>query len=313
MRRGRGAPAGHAIDPNAWMVTFGDLVTLLLTFFVLLLTMSSMDAQKARQVARSAGGTVMAAITGSVMENKELISSHFSALDDFREILSRKLYSADRELVDREEYKVRMRDKKTSGAPTGFVLGVEGRGLEGEEGNEVVVEVTPAGLRVELPESIAFVPGSAELTATSARLLDDILDALGQTARRYHLEAIVAGHTDDRPAGGALYPSNWELSCARASAIAFRLSAEGRVPPTLVAAAGYGGERPVADNSSAEGRARNRRVEILLRVSPSSALEDKSQLTVDYKALEPAAPTEMIEVEAPKNLMGLPAEAPPSK
>jgi len=73
----------------------------------------------------------------------------------------------------------------------------------------------------------------------------------------------VEGHTDITPIATAMFPSNWELSAVRASSVV-RLFVDGGVKPSRLTAAGYGDQRPVADNATADGRARNRRVTILI-------------------------------------------------
>jgi chemotaxis protein MotB len=94
----------------------------------------------------------------------------------------------------------------------------------------------------------------------------ELLDALADTLRESAQKAAqirVEGHTDSTPIATARYPSNWELSSARASAVLTRLMSRG-VPSSRLALAGYAGERPVADNATAEGRALNRRVDLVV-------------------------------------------------
>jgi chemotaxis protein MotB len=128
------------------------------------------------------------------------------------------------------------------------------------------VEVRREGDRtiVVVPGTIAFAPGSVRLRAE----VDPVLDLLS-TALNLHprLPVVVIGHTDDEAIKGRLkkqYPTNWELSAARAAAVCTSLSSEWGVSPDRFTAAGRGEWHPIADNATAEGREANRRVELVI-------------------------------------------------
>jgi chemotaxis protein MotB len=124
------------------------------------------------------------------------------------------------------------------------------------------VSGTPGGFVVSLAEAGFFAPGEAAVRADADALLDELADALhasAQTSTRVRVE----GHTDSTPIATARYPSNWELSSARAAAVLSRLAARG-LPSSHLSLAGYAGERPVADNATPEGRALNRRVDLVV-------------------------------------------------
>ncbi|MCB0220718.1 MAG: OmpA family protein [Chrysiogenetes bacterium] len=120
-------------------------------------------------------------------------------------------------------------------------------------------------LKIDLVDKILFDSGSATVNARGRAVLKKVSDALKQIQDR---QIVVEGHTDDRPikAGplAKIYPTNWELSAARAVAVV-RLLQEFGVKPGRMAAAGYGPYQPLASNKSAEGRSANRRIEILLQ------------------------------------------------
>jgi len=114
---------------------------------------------------------------------------------------------------------------------------------------------------VKIGELAGFGPGSADPSATMRPLLAELRDLVG-ASRELHVE--VSGHTDDVPIRTAAFPSNLELSLARASRVASALAGDDPVLRARVSAAGYADQRPVASNQNADGRARNRRVEIRL-------------------------------------------------
>jgi chemotaxis protein MotB len=124
------------------------------------------------------------------------------------------------------------------------------------------VEVRPdaRGLVLSVGDHVLFDPGCADVKASSG----DALAAVAAVVRAARCDAVVEGHTDSISIANARYASNWELSAARATAVLARLVQEYDVPPERLAAAGYAEYRPVATNATPEGRARNRRVDIVL-------------------------------------------------
>jgi len=119
---------------------------------------------------------------------------------------------------------------------------------------------TAGGVVIALPESASFATGSAELAAPARAFLADLADALRQTDVLVRIE----GHTDTVPVAGGRYRSNWELSTARASAVVAYLIADASIAPARLSAAGYAEFHPRVANDSAEQRALNRRVDVVL-------------------------------------------------
>jgi outer membrane protein OmpA-like peptidoglycan-associated protein len=136
--------------------------------------------------------------------------------------------------------------------------------LEVEQINEreVLVRLTSAGF---------FNPGGSEPNDKAFKTLE----ALARRVRSYKaVETRVEGHTDNIPIAGGKYPSNWELSAARSSAVVRALVSRAGMDPTRMSAIGYGEFRPIADNSTLEGRKANRRIDIMIR-QPAPAEEKK--------------------------------------
>jgi chemotaxis protein MotB len=125
---------------------------------------------------------------------------------------------------------------------------------------KVSVAITQRGLVVSLKEAGFFDSGSAGLKQSSYRLLDDVVSSLSSYSNAVRIE----GHTDNVPMSSASYPSNWELSTARATHVLQYLAKQDDFEPSKMSATGYGEYRPVADNGSDEGRQQNRRVDIVL-------------------------------------------------
>jgi len=153
-----------------------------------------------------------------------------------------------------------------AGKPTGFLMSaIEEIKKEVETGAEqrgllFRVYGTQEGPVVSLPSDILFEPGSAELSLKGEK----VLSILAKYISAIQANIIVEGHTDDIPVRSEKYPSNWELSSARASAVARILEKYG-VPHDKISVVGYADTKPILPNVSPENRAQNRRVEIKLK------------------------------------------------
>lgn len=135
------------------------------------------------------------------------------------------------------------------------------------EAGQVQVQQLRDGLRVNVSQDILFESGSAELDRNGTQVLEKVAAQLNKSPH----QILVIGHTDNKPIGVALvkrYPTNWELAGARASSVV-RLFARSGLPAKRMQAVSVADVQPVADNSSPEGRARNRRIEIRLRPIPT--------------------------------------------
>ncbi|MDP5071133.1 MAG: OmpA family protein, partial [Congregibacter sp.] len=115
-------------------------------------------------------------------------------------------------------------------------------------------------LEIKIPARMLFPSGSRSLLASSIPMLQRLADTLNALPN----EVVVQGHTDNQPIRNGQFPSNWELSTARAAAVARVFEDEG-VDPRRLSAVGFGPNRPIADNASEEGQAENRRVVVLVR------------------------------------------------
>lgn len=127
---------------------------------------------------------------------------------------------------------------------------------------EVSVKMMDRGLVITFVAEVLFDSGKAQLRQSSFEKLDKIADVLNTTVK--DLAVGIEGHTDDIPIQRSGWKSNWELSSARALGVLYYLTQTHNISPGRLSATGYGEFRPVADNSTAEGRQKNRRVEIVI-------------------------------------------------
>lgn len=264
------------VNHEAWAIPYGDLVTLLLAFFVVMYAVSSVNEGKYRVLSDS----MVAAFRGSpkttapieigdkvvkVRRDDTVAGLHPSqALQ-----LPKPTSDAQRSIV--EHFGPLDTGAAQDPAQKEHSLGsiAEQVELAMEEliGKELVtVTRKPLWLEVEIKTDILFPSGSAEIEPQAVAILENIAGILAPV----HSPIRIEGHTDDRPINTVQFPSNWELSGARASRIVRLFESRG-IDPARMSVAGMGEHRPVADNATVEGRNRNRRVTLLILDSAAAA------------------------------------------
>lgn len=220
---------------DEWVMTYGDMMSLLLTFFILIVSFSSMQESKFHQASESLRGA-------------------FGVLGDPATVID-----FQQPLIPPESFGQQDSDLQEE------VSDLEKAVLDADAAQEVQVEVQPDGVLFRLDAPFLFASGGADLAPEAAPVLDKMAEVLARHPDRVRVE----GHTDAIPIHSAKFASNWELSAARAVTVARYFQSRG-VAPERMSATGYGEFKPLAGNDSAEGRARNRRVEIFLAVDHRS-------------------------------------------
>ena len=241
----------------AWLAAFGDLMSLLLCFFVLLLSMSSMDAKKISEAIGSLSGAMSVLEGGTKTEiSKQRIqeSTPIESQDETSELVNRVQQAA----------------------------GDANEMMEQTQGPTITVEEGQAGFTIELPAALLFKPGSATIENQDALLFLKRMALIIEELPN-KMEVSVQGHTDEgAPGSSSPFKDNWELSTARAISVLHELLLDG-VDPKRINAAGYAEFRPVATNVTASGREKNRRVELHF-YGKKNEKEAKANLSVLDKA-----------------------------
>jgi len=247
----------------AWMATFSDLMNLLLCFFVLLFSMSTVDAKKFEEVAASFSQTFSVFTAGSLsIGDGLLISNGVSQLNELDEYINSTGAAAENEgeNIDADSQnafdEVEAQQLKESEE---LATKVEEALSEAGMDDMVDVEYTSQYVQLTLNGSLLFESGEAELMEDAYLVLDQI----GVILERYSESTIeIEGHTDSVPINSAKFPSNNELSDARALSVFYYIIEHTNLDPANIKHSGRGEYCPIADNSTPEGRALNRRVEI---------------------------------------------------
>ncbi|MFB3901901.1 MAG: flagellar motor protein MotB [Acidobacteriota bacterium] len=232
---------GHP-SHERWLVSYADFITLLFAFFVVMFASSHVDQRKVERFSESFRAAI----------------EHLGLF----ELGSHAMAVSDKAASPEETYRFV--------EPIGVMAGEDVLRATGERILErlrrenvlhkVRIGNDRRGLVISLAEAAFFDSGSAELRPDSLVILDTIAEEI----RKIRNHVRVEGHTDDVPIHNARFPSNWELSTARATQVIAYLLSRYDFDPALLSAAGYGQFHPVADNSTAEGRALNRRVDIVV-------------------------------------------------
>lgn len=266
-----------------WMVTFADLMSLLLTFFVLLLSFSNTEIIKFRTMAGSVRNALGLKSEFEISDMPK--GSKIVPYDNPRE--------GDGEDVDKaaEQMKKELEE----------VLDKTGSAANG------AVKVTKRGVVLQLRGDMLFGSGDARIE-TSAH---DTLEAIAEYASAQGRVVDVVGHTDDVPIATAVYPSNWELSAARAGQ-AVRYLVERGVSSEMVRAIGQADSKPDQPNDTSEGRSANRRIEFIFLTPPEAPPEGSLDDIVQQSGDAADSQVDAEEAAAPAAGEPAPAEAGPA-
>lgn len=226
---------GQEVIHFRWLTTFNDMITLLMVFFVLLFAMGSMDVRCFKKFQNALQSAM------GVMNPGKHAPIGIIAEDESSPALPAESDGENRN-----------------------------KGLEQLEKTEgLEAQYTKEGIQLILDDKLLFNSGSALLNRKGIAMLERVAIIIAPLNRVIRVE----GHTDNIPIANGIYPSNWELSTARAVNVVKYLHQNGNIPARNLQAAGYGSSRPLVLNDSEKNRSRNRRVEIILKQQVASQME----------------------------------------
>jgi chemotaxis protein MotB len=223
------------VNHERWLVSYADFITLLFAFFVVMFAVSQVDSKKVGRFTEAFSKAVgidvfpmngESLLSGGKIPDETSVGPNITGLTSVLDELHATL-------------------KKMA------------QDHDALQGLQVIMLRHELVLR--LPEGVFFDSGDARVKDATGRMLKILTPELAKRS----LEVRVEGHTDNRPIASGRFRSNWDLSTERASAVMVLLLAEG-MPPTRVSIAGYGEYRPIADNTTDEGRKQNRRVDLVV-------------------------------------------------
>lgn len=269
----RGAPA--------WMATFADLMSLLLAFFVLLLSFSEMDLERYKTIAGSmkmAFGVQKQIKADDTPKGTSVIAMEFSPgrtiptpIQQIQQV-TRDTSRSSLQTGTPEQAEAQMDDEQARALLEQRVATLERetaadaerlRALFADEIANENIDIESEGrfITIRIRENGSFPSGSANLTDGFLPVIGKLRSAMAEIPGKVAIE----GHTDNVPISGGPFPTNWALSAGRALSLTHELLREPNLEDRRMMVVGYADTQPVAGNDTAEGRARNRRVEIVIR------------------------------------------------
>lgn len=226
------------------MTTYGDLITQILIFFVLLFSFSNVDRDKFTAAMLSLQGSLGIIDGGMTLQEGDLMEQ-----GEIGEIMISVQEQREFELLHERVEEI----------------------ISEDDLNGIQVNLDERGLVIRFVEGVLFDSGKADIKNEARAILDKIAPLLIDTHRHIRIE----GHTDNLPINTREFPSNWELSTARAVNVVKSFIEKHNFSPYILSAAGYGEYRPIAPNDSDKNRALNRRVDIIILKSTSESTEPR--------------------------------------
>lgn len=235
-RREKGGGGGGEEGPDErWLITFADLMTLLFALFLVLFASADPSGEKFARTASQ----LNEAFDVDILGGDGGTSAIFDHLGDSLLPPLGTNRAADFQVLSDEL------------AVTTLELGIP---------DQVQVRLLDDGVVISLSDNLLFAPASAAINERAPVVLDRIAEVLGEMDNAIRIE----GHTDDIPVNSGAFVSNWELSTARATAVLRYFVDRGAMAPERVHAAGFAEFRPIADNTTPDGRAQNRRADVVI-------------------------------------------------
>jgi len=241
MSKKKGHGEAHESDER-WLITYADMITLLMVFFIVMFSMANTDLKNFQKVAQSlrsafnVGGTSPATSIIGTSDGGASASGDASAPLVFNSLPP-----------NRRDF-VRISTELTTYAESLHASG------------DISINMTMEGIIISLSEKLVFEPGQANLRPEVESVLDKVVELLKPLENKVRVE----GHTDNIPTNNPVYPTNWELSVLRAVSVVRYLTEKGRLPGDRIQAAGSAEFKPLAPNDTRDNRALNRRVDIII-------------------------------------------------
>lgn len=255
---------------EAWLLPYSDLMTLLLAVFIVLFAVSKIDAQKAQQISQEFSSSMMnkdyngkGSGSGSGSGSGGAAPLESSTPSDASPVGGPLNIETESEL---ESFLGEYELKKLETLKSEIDTRLHDEGMD----QSVSTMIDMRGLVIRLNNAILFDSGSANIKKQSEDTLIEVASLLNTVDNFIRIE----GHTDNVPISRSAYPSNWELSTARAVNVVKLFISKCNYPPNKLIAVGYGEFKPVADNSTPEGRTMNRRIDIIILSSKYNNLEE---------------------------------------
>lgn len=247
---------------ESWLVPYADILTLLLALFIVLFASSTVDQAKLRE---------MSTVFNSIFMGSDGVMEYPSPVEPMDpDTTSKDQESQNPAQGSSNAYAMDQQELQEIQASVNNFIAVN------ELEDEFVAKMTDEGLLVTIRDGVLFAPASATIAANNREIIGELSELLKFDPGR---NVIITGHTDNVPINSKNFETNWELSVMRAvNFLKLLVDANPTLDPLHFSAKGYGEYHPIADNNTAEGRAQNRRVEVLIQ---QRVLEDGTEVEIE--------------------------------
>lgn len=234
---------------ESWLIPYADILTLLLALFIVLFAASELDSKKFEAISKSFNSALQGG-TGILQ-----FDSAVEAIDETAQIP--KMGEAESPEENQNEMTLEQDQKELRELQKVIEGYIKEKGLS----PRLQTELSKQGLLLTITEGVLFAPGNAEVVGEARTIAEEISHLIVTDLPR---QIAIEGHTDNHPIHTEKYPSNWELSSSRSINFMKILLENGKLDPKKFSATGYGEYQPIDTNDTPEGRAKNRRVEVLI-------------------------------------------------
>lgn len=267
-------------NSERWLLTYSDLITLLMIFFVVMYSMSKVDADKFQAVAES----LSAALGGGTPAKMEIATSPSGP--SFVESFNTAPKTTEPKDTSAQNQNAGAGNTDTENMTIeGIKQKLDKFAADNGIQTKLISSIEERGLVISIQDTLLFESGSADITPKAREVLEKIINVLAAAPNYIKVE----GHTDNLPINTARFPSNWELSVLRATNVVHIM--QGKIATDRLSATGYGEYRPIAKNDTEAGRNLNRRVDLVILRSKFDATEPGQQQLVSPTSGTAATPT----------------------
>lgn len=282
-----------------WLVSYADMVTLLMALFIVLFAMATVDQKKFAALASSLAGSnpEQTVLDGNISVLDGAGTGDPATVFDLPQQTGSEDNTQDRQLTRQQEL-TQQDNNNFELVKQEIQASLAARGMS----DAVRFRREPKGLVVTVvTDRVLFDSGQATIKPQGA----NVLDALSGPLAFLPNDVTIEGHTDNVPIGSSQFPTNWELSTTRATSVLRYLTDRGNVPSVKLSASGYADQRSIVPNDTADRRAQNRRVEVVIQ-----AQTDQSSPTTDTEAPAPRPP--VLPTLPPRPSIALPSVSVPT-
>ena len=268
----RRGPAAEHENEERWLLTYADMITLLMALFMVMFSIANVNKTKLEALSKS----LSEAFSGKILTGGEAINQSAPGSKEGEPTPTPPIPAITPLVTAAETSRLQSAARQEQDDFTRIKREVDEYARRNGLTSKVQTTITQRGLVIRLlTDKVLFDSGQATLKPQSAPILGKVSKLLSVAAQH---DVQVEGHTDNVPIRGSLYPTNWELSTARASGVV-RFLIEHGAAKMRMAASGYAALHPISDNRTTAGRSRNRRVEIVLLRSKDGAATEQGGST----------------------------------